>query len=189
MTLRHDNDIRIFFRRCAQDDEKVLQGILDNFVKSCAGYCVVSFLLGIGDRHLDNLMLSTNGRLFHVDFEYILGNDPKPFAPPMKLSEQMVVAMGGRGSRDYLEFHKFCCKVGDLELSPHSGVSHGELIADRFQLGLLREEAVQYMQGKMLELSREEAVQYMQGKIQESLGALFPQVVDVAHRWRLFFKT
>eukprot|EP00960_Hanusia_phi_P017999 528975-Hanusia_phi.AAC.1 len=91
-------------------------------------------------------MLSTNGRLFHVDFEYILGkkillpcpvhhlsilalllfttasppfsvliscagNDPKPFAPPMKLSEQMVVAMGGRGSRDYLEFHKHCCKA------------------------------------------------------------------------------
>jgi len=29
----------------------------------------------------------------------------------------------------------------------------------------------------------------MQGKIHESLGALFPQVVDVAHRWRLYFKT
>ena len=25
--------------------------------------------------------------------------------------------------------------------------------------------------------------------IQESLGAIFPQVVDVVHRWRLFFKT
>ena len=23
----------------------------------------------------------------------------------------MVVAMGGRGSRDYMEFHKFCCKA------------------------------------------------------------------------------
>ena len=188
---QHDNDIRIFFRKCAQDDDKVLHSILDNFVKSCAGFCVVSFLLGIGDRHLDNLMLSTNGRLFHVDFEYILGNDPKPFAPPMKLSEQMVVAMGGRGSRDYLDFHKFCCKaylilrksaklfvalldlVEDLQLSTRSGVSHGALIADRFQL----------------DLSREEAVQYMQGKIHESLGALFPQVVDVAHRWRLYFKT
>ena len=39
------------------------------------------------------------GHLFHVDFEYILGNDPKPFAPPMKLCEQMVVAMGGRTSK------------------------------------------------------------------------------------------
>jgi hypothetical protein len=39
------------------------------------------------------------GHLFHIDFEYILGNDPKPFAPPMKLCEQMVVAMGGRTSK------------------------------------------------------------------------------------------
>jgi hypothetical protein len=53
-----------------------------------AFFCVFS-------RHLDNLLLTDDGRLFHVDFAFILGRDPKPFPPPMKLCKEMVEAMGG----------------------------------------------------------------------------------------------
>lgn len=47
------------------------------------------------NRHLDNLLLTKDGRLFHIDFGFILGRDPKPFPPPMKLCKEMVEAMGG----------------------------------------------------------------------------------------------
>jgi hypothetical protein len=43
----------------------------------------------------------SDGRLFHIDFAYILGNDPKPFPPPMKLCREMIEAMGGQGSDTY----------------------------------------------------------------------------------------
>ena len=44
-------------------DLGVRKEAMDTYVKSCAGYCVITYLLGVGDRHLDNLLLAPDGRL------------------------------------------------------------------------------------------------------------------------------
>jgi len=36
---------------------------IEQFLLSCAGYCVATYVLGVGDRHSDNIMLRTNGQV------------------------------------------------------------------------------------------------------------------------------
>ena len=81
--------------------------IRKRFSKSCALYCVISYLLGIGDRHLDNIMLSEDGLLFHIDFSFILGSEPKITAPELKIIPEMIDAMGGEKSIYYNIFKEY----------------------------------------------------------------------------------
>lgn len=83
-----------------------------NFLKSCAAYCVISYLLGIGDRHLENIMMTDQGVLFHIDYGFILGQDPKPMKiPAMRISSDMVDALGGPQSRDFFIFKELCDRI------------------------------------------------------------------------------
>lgn len=65
--------------------------------------------------HITKLLLSQayllpNSQLFptSVDFGYILGRDPKPFPPPVKVCKEMVDGMGGTNSIHYHRFRSLC---------------------------------------------------------------------------------
>ena len=74
-------------------------------------YCVISYLLGLGDRHLDNIMVTNDGKLFHIDFGYILGKDPYFTNPNIKITPEIIDAIGGLSSVYYKQFTELCTKI------------------------------------------------------------------------------
>jgi hypothetical protein len=49
--------------------------IMSNYSASLAFWTVVTYILGIGDRHMENIMIRTDGVLFHIDYGFIFGDD------------------------------------------------------------------------------------------------------------------
>ena len=43
--------------------EEALARAVREFSRSCAGYSVITFVLGVGDRHSDNIMVKSNGQV------------------------------------------------------------------------------------------------------------------------------
>ncbi|KAJ4263781.1 Phosphatidylinositol (PI) 3-kinase [Fusarium torreyae] len=170
----------------------VRQETLDTYVRSCAGYCVITYILGVGDRHLENLLLAPDGHFFHADFGFILGRDPKPFAPLMKLSKEMVDCMGGVQSEHYKQFKQYCfLAYTALRKSSNLILNLFSLMVDANipDIRLEPDKAVLKVRERFhLELSEEEALRYFDRIIEDSLTAYAPVVIDKLHEWAQAFR-
>lgn len=191
----HGGSILNYFQKQAPDASAahgIQAEVMDNYVKSCAGYCVITYILGVGDRHNDNLMLTSSGRLFHIDFGFILGRDPKPLPPPMKLSKEMVDGMGGYTSEHFQTFKKHCY-AAFLHLRRNAN-----LILNLFSLmldanipdiALEPDKTVKKVYDKFrLDLTDEEAVQFLHFVIDSSIKAFFPVMMEKFHSLAAMFK-
>ncbi|EMR08363.1 hypothetical protein PNEG_03203 [Pneumocystis murina B123] len=205
----YHGSILAYFRSNSPDNSSELgvkAEVMDTYVKSCAGYCVITYLLGVGDRHLDNLLLCPDGMIFnififsyniighffHADFGFILGRDPKPFSPAMKLCKEMVEGMGGASSSYYSQFKSYCYtafitlrKSANLIINLFALMLESNISDIKFEPD---KSVLKVKERFCLEMTDEEAIKYFQQLINDSVSAFFPVLIDRVHNiaqyWR-----
>lgn len=68
------------------------------YARSLAVMSMVGYVLGLGDRHLNNLMIKKNGAIVHIDFgdcfETAMHREQFPEAVPFRLTRMLVRALG-----------------------------------------------------------------------------------------------
>ncbi|XP_026047313.1 phosphatidylinositol 4,5-bisphosphate 3-kinase catalytic subunit beta isoform [Astatotilapia calliptera] len=158
-----------------------LDRAIEEFTLSCAGYCVATYVLGIGDRHSDNIMVRSNGQLFHIDFGHILGNFKSKFGikrerVPFILTHDFihVIQQGKTGNTEkFGSFRQYCeeaylilRKNGNLfitlfalmltaGLPELTSVKDIQYLKDSLALGKTDEEALKQFRQKFDEALRE----------------------------------
>lgn len=159
---------------------------METFIESAAFYTIVTYILSVGDRHLDNILITEEGKLFHIDYGYI-GREPKPFAPLVKLCPEIIEVMGNKHSGWYEMFIDRCMEVYRV-CREHSGV-----ILDMFK-GTLDEGLLDINQNTIEKIRTRmaaskdfgEAWEIINGEIERGFEAKIPHLMDNFHRtWKM----
>uniref|UniRef100_A0A7S3G0V9 phosphatidylinositol 3-kinase n=1 Tax=Palpitomonas bilix TaxID=652834 RepID=A0A7S3G0V9_9EUKA len=162
--------------------------VIENFVRSCAGYCVATYVIGIGDRHNDNIMVTKDGHLFHIDFGHFLGNIKRKFGikrerAPFVFTPDFAYVMGKKGAPAYTSFVNLCMEAYNvIRRNARTFFSLFSMMLETGMPELQRVEDLRYLESALnLGVSDEEAGKIMAKLIEESVSSSWTQLNFAIH--------
>ena len=168
--------------------EKSVREVSTNYSASLAFWTVATYLLGVGDRHLENIMIRNDGILFHIDYGFVFGADTT--ASFVRLDHNLIEGLGG--VEMYEPFKIRCCEIYCcirrhfslicsclLRLSSIQPPIRGynfttdfieKFITDRFLLGQTEDEAKEAF-SKIIDSSRETLINRVSDVIHSTVSS------------------
>eukprot|EP00095_Tigriopus_kingsejongensis_P010476 maker-scaffold1269_size51662-snap-gene-0.14 protein:Tk10476 transcript:maker-scaffold1269_size51662-snap-gene-0.14-mRNA-1 annotation:"phosphatidylinositol 4-kinase beta" len=155
------------------------------FVESCAGYCVVSYLIQVKDRHNGNILLDNEGHIVHIDYGFILSSSPRNLgfeSSPFKLTPEFVEVMGGQDS-DMFKYFKILILQGLVAAKKHSDkiTAIVDIIHAGAQLPCFTSSAsaVQAMKARFhMNLTEEQLHALVDSMVEQSINSLTTKIYD-----------
>uniref|UniRef100_A0A158R675 PI3K/PI4K domain-containing protein n=1 Tax=Syphacia muris TaxID=451379 RepID=A0A158R675_9BILA len=164
---------------------------LENFQLSCAGWCVATYVLGIGDRHNDNILITKSGHVFHIDFGKYMGDwqtaagfrrDRTPFIFTAEMAYVINEGSPQSATDHYQHFVDNCCKAFNLLRKKYSLLVTLIKMMSCSGIPGMSMDAVNFVQNNLLlDVSDTEATVQFTRMIQESLKSKFPRLNFFAH--------
>ena len=159
----------------------------ENFLISNVAYCLATFVLGVGDRHNDNIMMKKNGELFHIDFGHFLGHFKykmgiKRERAPFVFTRQFQYVLGGDDSPLFKSFKEKLNK-GYSILRKNKDVLV-TLLRMLLCTGIpeLNEKSLKFLETSLaLKKNDKEATDFIQKKLYESMDSVSTKLNFAIH--------
>lgn len=124
LTLNEISKKRYTLQNYILDSNKdsTISEIKTRFYQSLSISSCLSYVLGLGDRHSNNIMIKTNGQILHIDYGYIMENPLHTTLlnstlmnnPIVKISGDMIDFLGGYNSDYYISFKNMIINIFDI---------------------------------------------------------------------------
>lgn len=98
------------------NDQEMVETTKDKYSNSLAVSSSLSYLLGLTDRHMDNIMINKKGQIFNIDYEYLFENPGTGIinCPNIKITAQMIDLLGGLDHNRCKDFINYLVEVYDI---------------------------------------------------------------------------